>query len=198
MSKFEILKGKVEEVLVLNGISKSKSEIVDNIHCLSGYGIKGDRHAGRRLSDVRDNAFKHFGLPKGIEVANVRQFSAVSVEELLQIISGMGIAINNLEIFYGCLAENLIISGIPNLTKLPANTKIFFTAPNGELRTAVLMVHGENMPCQIPGENIGREIGRLEISKNFSKSAIGKRGVVGTVHCTGKIKKGDIAFAYLP
>ena len=48
-------------------------------------GIKGDRHSGTRLLDIRERGLLKHGLPKGVEIANFRQFSPTSTEELADI-----------------------------------------------------------------------------------------------------------------
>ncbi len=195
MKKFEILEGIVQQVLISTEGSGSRSVEKDYIHCFTNYGINGDRHSFRRNSDVREDAMKSFGLPKGIEIANMRQFSAISVEELAQIRDNLGL---NSDILWGSLCENLVVSGIDNFTQLPVNTKLFFESPQGEKRTAVLMVYGENNPCVIPGNNIAEQFNNTKLATLFPKAAIRKRGVVGIVYCSGKIKTGDKVFAYLP
>lgn len=195
MGKFIVLKGVVEQVLISTEESGTVSKEKDAIHCFANYGIQGDRHAGRRISCVREDALKAFGLPKGIEVANMRQFSAVSVEELAQIRDAMSL---NSDILWGNLCENLVIQGIESLSKLPPNTKFFFESPTGEKRTAVLMVYDENKPCIVPGQNIAEQFNDAKLANQFPKASLSRRGVVGTVYCSGKIKTGDKVFAYLP
>ena len=100
---------------------------------------------------------------------------------------------------HGCLGENLVLSGIPRLTELPAGTMLFFRKDEKRIRTAVLMVWAENTPCQGPGEAIQEkfpEIPRLALL--FPKSAIGKRGIVGSIYASGNIHAGDTVVAKVP
>ena len=154
MKKFVIknpfeLYGKVEGVLIGSTHGTHVTTPMEQIEVLIREGICGDKHAGYRLADVREEEILKFGLPKRIEIANHRQFSAVSVEELNEIAESMEIP----KIPYGLLGENLIISGIPNFTFLPPKTMLFFKK-DGVISRAVLVVWGENAPCIGPGEAI--------------------------------------------
>lgn len=195
MSKFSILEGKVEAVLRGVWPNSSMSMEVSSIQCFIGHGIKGDKHAEHRASDAREDVIKAFGLPKDIEVANVRQFSAISVEELAKIGKYMGL---KEKIPYGCLGENLVVSGISNFSQLPPNTKLLFEAPTGEKKACVLSVYDQNGPCLDPGKNIAEKFGNEKLASMFVRAAMGRRGVVGIVYVSGKIKTGDKIFAYIP
>ncbi len=169
---------------------------VPKIQLVRGYGIRGDRHAGTRLADVREKEFLSFGFSKGIEIANHREFSAVSVEELAEVARTM---ILPQPIAYGCLGENLVLSGIPRLTELPTGTMLFFRKDEKQLRSVVLVVWAENMPCQGPGEAIQEQFRHIvELTRLFPKAAIGKRGIVGSIYSSGNIHQGDTVIAKIP
>ena len=186
--------GKVEAVLVGtegNGISKEKAKI----QVFANRGVKGEVHYGStRLADVRERELKSFGLPKGIEIANFRQFSTTSVEELKTIAESMGIQ----EIPFGLLGENIIISGIDNLTQLPTGTMFFFRKDSNNIRTAVLVAWKENTPCEIPAENIQKHFPDIKFTMPFQTAAINKRGIVGVVYSSGFIHKGDSVEVKIP
>lgn len=155
------LSGRVEAVLVTasscsivsgtHGAGSLVTMSVPKIPAIRGYGIRGDRHAGARLADIREKELLSFGFSKGIEIANYREFSAVSSEEFIEIVILMNLP---QAIPYGCLGENLVLSGIPKLTELPTGTMLFFRKNEAQIRTAVLVVWSENKPCQGPGEAI--------------------------------------------
>lgn len=200
------LKGRVEAVLVvassgsivsgIHGVGSLVTMPVPKIQAIRGYGIRGDRHAGTRLADVREKELLSFGFSKGIEVANYREFSAVSSEELTEIALLMNLP---QAIPHGCLGENLVLSGIPKLTELPTGTMLFFRKDETQTRTAVLVVWSENKPCQGPGEAIQEKFPEiLRLARLFQKSAIGKRGVVGSVYVSGNIHTGDTIIAKVP
>jgi hypothetical protein len=188
------IKGIVENVLIAHTVGSHISEEMEKIDVFIRHGIKHDNHSGNRSADVREKDFLLFGILKRTEIANHREFSATSVEELSEIAKSMGIP----NIPNGLLGENLIVSGIPNFTLLPIGTKLFFKR-KGVVQPAVLIVSGENTPCTIPGkaiQNYFESIPNLE--KMFVRSAINKRGVVGSVFCSGVITKGDEVTAVIP
>jgi hypothetical protein len=202
---FEIV-GRVEAVLVTSAAGQVTSETygsgsletaqVEKIRVIVGEGVHGDRHAGqRRFVDVREKELRAFGFWKGIEMANHRQFSAVSLEDL-QYVGG------TLElpgpIPYGCLGENLVLSGIPSLSLLPSSSLIFFK--KGKIpRSAVLAVWEENTPCRGPGQALEKRFpGCGDLATAFPKVAVGKRGIVGSVYSSGEIGTGDEVLVKVP
>ncbi len=200
------LKGRIEAVLVTassgsivsetHGICSLVTIPAPKIQVIRGYGIRGDRHAGTRLADVREKEFLSFGFSKGIEIANHREFSAVSVEELAEIAKAMSLPG---AIPHGCLGENLVVSGIPKLTELPTGTMLFFRKDEKQLRTAVLVVWSENTPCRGPGEAIQEKFpGIPGLVTLFPKAAYGKRGIVGSAYASGNIHAGDTVVVKIP
>ncbi len=168
---------------------------VPKIHAIEGQGIRGDRHAGVRLSDVRERAMNQFGIPKGTQIANLRQFSMTSVEELDEIRHALNLS---LKIPQGYLGENLIIEGIPRLSKLPPGTLLFFKKKERP-RSTVLYVAGENTPCKGPGEALQYWFENVpNLDRHFPQAALHKRGIVGLVYCSGIIEGGDTIIAKLP
>lgn len=191
---FEV-RGRVEAVLVAHRFGVATSFPTRKIQLLRGHGVRGDAHAGVRLADVRERELLSFGLPKGIEIANMRELSAVSAEELGEIAAGMAIP----SIAPGCLGENIVVSGIPRLTRLPTGTMLFFQKNDQAKRTAVLAVWGENSPCTIPGEAIQACYpGIPDLAAKFPKAAKGRRGVVGFVYCSGTVHEGDTVVVKVP
>lgn len=190
------LTGKVEEALVGNDFGSMVSRPVEKLQLIRGHGVKGDNHAGVRLADVRETELLSFGFPKGVEIANYREFSAVSAEELESIAQTMNLPS---PIPHGCLGENLVLSGIPKFSELPCGTMMFFRKNEKQIRTAVLMVWAENMPCQHPGEAIQKHFPDIPgLARLFLKAAIGKRGVVGSIYVSGAIHVGDTAIIKIP
>ena len=145
---------------------------------LSFAGLEGDRHAGlTQRSGVRQ---RH--LPKGTEIKNARQLSLVSVEELAQISSALGIA----RIDYRWLAANVLMKAAPELTQCPPGTRLVFGSG------AVLVVDGENEPCRKVGSVIARETSSEEVlASRFVKAAHRLRGLVAWVERPGVIRNGD-------
>jgi len=206
MTSAFVLHGRVEAVLVTAQTGTVVSETYGagslmttptrKIQCIRGNGIRGDRHSGPRLVDVREKEMLSFGFVKGIEIANLREFSAVSLEELQEIGKAMHLS-NGFP--NGCLGENLVLSGIPEFSRLPAGTMLFFQKDENQKRSAVLMVWAENTPCKGPGEAIQTYFPETpDIARLFPKAAIGKRGVVGLVYSSGFIQEGDTVIAKIP
>ncbi len=167
----------------------------EKVFFIEGHGIKGDNHAGQGFLTVRDSAALHFGHAKGTPVRNTREWSAVSEEEMRIIADEMSL----LGISPGCLGENLVIAGILDFTKLPPGTKLFFKSPRGELRTTILFVCGENIPCHIPAEAIQAENpDKPGLLKKFLVAAKHRRGLVGIVIGGGFVKEGDMVVAEVP
>lgn len=188
-----IVHGKVEAVLVCEkGVRSEQREKIQ----LFDDGVKGDRHAGHhKLIDVRDKALTGHGIPKGMVCAPIRQVSVVSREELDEIAVALNLGCS---IPPGLIGENLVVSGIPRFTQLPPGTHLCFKDEKG-IRTAVIAVWAENMPCNNAGDEIGEFFSeKPDAGKLFPKVAMGKRGIVGFVMCSGVIKKGDTVTAYVP
>jgi hypothetical protein len=190
----EVIKAKVAAVLVSHD-SSGISVVQKKIQVFANEGVRGDRHYGSiRLLDVRERTLKSHGLAKGMQIANFRQFSAVSKQELEIVAAHMGFA----SIAYGLLGENIVFDGAYNLTSMPSGTMILFEKVVGEPRTAALYIHGENTPCEIPAGNIASRYSDQTPSEPFQKAAIGKRGVVGVIYSSGFIHEGDTAIFKLP
>lgn len=110
--RFE-LRGRVESVLVAATFGSIVSAPAKSIQVIRYHGVRGDNHSGIRLADVREKELLSFGFSEGVEIANYREFSAVSVEELAEVANSMDLP---KPIPYGCLGENIVLSGIPKLT----------------------------------------------------------------------------------
>ncbi len=146
-------------------------------------GLQGESHSGLvRSSCVR---VRH-QYPQGTEIRNTRQISIVSSEELAIIADGMGIA----ELKPEWLGANLLVSGIPDFSRIPPSTRMIFAGG------ASLVVDLENSPCKYPGEVIERHhpgFGNL-----FANAAVGRRGVTAWVEREGQINTGDSIQLYIP
>ena len=144
-------------------------------------GVVGDAH--RAFSRSCWSGDKQ---PQGTIRRNERQWSAVSVEELAEISSAMGLTdlLTPTE-----LGANLCLSGVPQLSRLPKGTVLKF--PSG----AELVVVEYNPPCRDMGQKLAATHTTtsgepLEVT-DFSKAAKLTRGIVGIVDVPGTIAKGD-------
>jgi MOSC domain-containing protein YiiM len=146
-------------------------------------GIVGDCHSGRvRPSDSRMVT----QYPRGTAVANTRQVSILSVEELGEIAAAL--AIPSLQPEW--VGANVLTAGIPDLTLLPPASRLSFSSG------ATLIVDLENAPCRHVGEVIDKHHpGR---GAGFVKSAEHRRGVVAWVEREGEIAVDDAIVLHLP
>lgn len=192
--KQQQLFGSVTKVLVARDPKSHLSEPVQKIFFDSHDGIVGDRHWGSSFLGVRDQAALKFGLTKGLPTLNMRQWSAISAEEMTDLSVDLGIK----NISRGILGENLVISGIPNFTKLPPGTQLFFKSPSGDLRSTILFVTAENKPCSTVANEVYKATADHTAGRDFVKKAMGHRGLVGIIVAGGIVKEGDIVMVAIP
>lgn len=149
-----------------------------------GYdGFAGDSHSGlTRLSCVRVKS----QYPKGTEIRNTRQLSALSAEELEQIRTKM--ELNTIDPSW--VGANLVVEGIPDFSQLPPSSRLI--AANG----TSIVVDMENAPCRFPGDIIEQH--RPGKGKRFAKAAVGRRGVTLWVERPGSLKIGDELRLHIP
>ena len=148
-------------------------------------GIVGDHHA--RL--IRPSTSREPWYPRGTEIRNNRQLSIVSSLEMAEVAAAMELP----EIEPGWIGANLVFGDIPNLTHLPAGTKLLFAggaSPNIEL---------ENGPCRISGRSIADHFPEREgLDLLFPTAAVHKRGVVASVEKPGTIQTGETVTVLVP
>lgn len=163
----------VEAVLVADQENTFVTRKVDTINLDYG-GIPGDLHFGiTKLAGVRESMY-----PRGTEIFNRRQITAVSVEECNIIAEKLGIE----RLLPEWLGANLLLSGIPKLTELAPGSRILF--PGG----AALLCEGVNGPCVHPGKVIQQEFpDEPKLASRFVKAAVGLRGIIAIVERPGKI-----------
>jgi MOSC domain-containing protein YiiM len=146
-------------------------------------GVVGDCHASRtRASDVR--MIEQY--QRGTEVANTRQLSILSEEELAEVATRMGLAGLPPE----WVGANLVTRGIPDLTLLPPSTRLMFSSG------ATLIVDMENAPCRYVGAVIDKH--HPGKGAGFVAAARHKRGVVAWVERPGDIAVGDSIALHVP
>jgi hypothetical protein len=150
-------------------------------------GIPGARHYGfTRKAGPREPWYK-----RGVEMRSGRQITAVSREELSAIASAMQVETVAPE----WIGANIVISGIPHFTLLPAGTRIVFAE-------ATIVVEAPNAPCKIAGTAIARHLtpgaapGGLDLA--FPAKAKGLRGVVASVERPGIIRAGEPVTVKVP
>ena len=177
------IRGRVEALLVnpdrASGLEKSEVPQVR-----AGFaGFEGDCHSGlTRPADVRVRR----QYAKDTPIRNTRQVTIVSREELDEIAAAMGIP----SLKPDWLGANLVISGIPKLTRLPGSTRLIFSSG------AALVVDTENAPCRFPAEVIDRH--HPGTGPTFVPCAEHRRGLAGWVEREGTVRVGDTVAVHLP
>lgn len=169
-------KGRVASLHV-GSVKRASSTSVDSF-MLTFTGIVADVHSGgTRAAGPREPAFR-----RGTMLANLRQVSLVSTEELATIASRMGLA----RLDPAWLAANIAIEGAGPITQLPRGTIIRF--PSG----ASLCVSDLNSPCKA-ASNFIREHARpaQQQTSPFVPHALGRRGLVAFVYSQGQVTSGD-------
>lgn len=146
-------------------------------------GFEGEDHGGRtRASCVRVKS-QH---PRGTEIANVRQLSIVSQEELDQIAAECDLD----QIDPVWLGASLVVQGIPDFTHVPPSSRL--QGPDG----ATLIIDMENRPCVLPGREI--EVDRPGHGKRFKAAAENRRGVTAWVERPGGLRIGQELRLHVP
>ncbi|MDA5556963.1 MOSC domain-containing protein [Shimia sp. MMG029] len=146
-------------------------------------GAEGEAHSGiTRPSCVRVKAL----YEKGTEIANVRQLSVLSKEELDLIAQDMGLA----ALDPAWLGASIVLEGIPDFTHVPPNARL--QGPDG----ATITIDMENRPCVLPGRVIeGSHPGH---GPKFKTAAEGRRGVTAWVERPGQFAVGDVVQLFVP
>ncbi len=187
MSEKVKLIGLVEALMVDSPPDDKISSFRDQIRCTL-LGIEGDKHAGkfRDTSGVREREI--FLRPKTeirAKVMNWRQWSAVSVEEMLVLAEKYNLP-KTFEIakhLAQLVGANMLVSGIPKFTQLPPTSLLAFPECSWLLMS-------ENLPCKGAGEQIEKYYPQARAAE-FAKLAMGIRGVVGSVFEEGIIMVGQ-------
>ena len=146
-------------------------------------GIAGEAHGGRTRPACSRVVAQH---PRGTEIANVRQLSVLSAEEMAAIAAQMGTA--RLEPAW--LGASLVIEGIPDFTHVPPSARL--QAPSG----ATLVIDMENRPCHLPARVIDAHLPGT--GRGFKVAAKGRRGVTAWVEREGRLAVGDALRLHIP
>lgn len=176
--------GTVEAVLITPPGSAIVAQQLDSVE-VTLEGFTGDRHSGWTYR--AGGRTPHY--PRGTEIRNSRQVSLVSVEELREVATALGVP----QVTPEALGANLLLAGIPSLSHLPPSTRLYFPSD------AVLVVEGENLPCTTAGEAVQQsypDVARIAV--RFPEAALHRRGIVAWVERAGRIAAGDTVRAEIP
>lgn len=159
-----------------------RSEALQSVD-VSFAGIEGEVHGGRtRPSCVRVKT----QYPEGTEIANVRQFSILSAEEMAAIAEKAGLEALRPE----WLGATLVIEGIPDFTHVPPSARL-----QSEAGTC-LVIDMHNRPCVYPAKEIEKD--SPGYGKAFMPAARGRRGVTAWVEYPGPLAVGDRMRLHIP
>ncbi len=159
-----------------------ESEPVDEVE-LDWTGIVGEAHGGLTRPACSRVARQY---PRGAEIRNVRQVTAVSAEQLEEI----RLAMDAPELRPQWLGANIVVEGIHDFSGLPPSSRLI--GPDG----CALVVDMENAPCRFPAEVIERFL--PGIGERFPKAAVGRRGVTLWVERPGRLALGDRLRLHVP
>jgi hypothetical protein len=169
--------GHVLGLFIANDPVSIRSTPVESV-AVNFEGFAGDKHSG--LTKSSDGRTKFY--PRGTIIRNNRQISIVSDEEIISIAADLGIE----KLLPEWMGANLLLIGIPHLTGLKANTRLFFESGT------VLLITSDNLPCATLSKEIVSHYPEcIDLSDNIIKTSINRRGVVAVVELPGQIKKGD-------
>ena len=146
-------------------------------------GFAADCHSGTTRHSCSRVVTQH---PRGTEIANVRQLSIVSEEEMDAIARALELE----RIDPRWMGASIVLRGIADLTHLPPSARL--QGPDG----VTLVVDMENRPCQFPAMTIARD--KPGKGKGFKEAAKGKRGVTAWVERPGSLALGEVISLHLP
>ena len=177
------LEGIVEKILITPSGEKVSMEVDSGE--ITFEGLEGDCHSGLTLiSHGRQPEY-----PKGTVISNLRQITILSAEELADIAADLQIP----ELDISWLSGNILVSGSPHLSLLPFGSRILFSGG------VVLICSGENNPCSTPAKIVQSLYPeKTEISREFVRAAMHRRGIVAWVEHPGRINPGESFRIELP
>ncbi|SPJ24749.1 MOSC domain-containing protein [Palleronia abyssalis] len=146
-------------------------------------GMAGEHHAGRIRPSCSRVIAQH---PRDTEIANVRQLSVVSLEEMDQIACKIGLP----ELKPEWLGASVVLTGLPDFSHLPPSSRL--QGPDG----VTLVVDMQNRPCNLPTKTIVEEVG--DPGRGFKAAAEGLRGVTAWVERPGTLSRGDRLRLHIP
>jgi MOSC domain-containing protein YiiM len=179
------LSGKVIKTMIMEGENGILSTSKDSVK-VTWAGFEGDQHAGVTMpSGGRQKKY----FPRGTDIRNTRQVSILSVEELAEVAEEMDL--DSVEAEW--IGANLVLSGIPELTRLPPGTRLYFSGG------VSIVVEEENFPCSLAAKSVQEQVPDVpEAGDRFIKAALHRRGLVAWVERPGTIRPGDTVSVSVP
>ena len=183
-----LVKTKHTATIVWMGLITSRPDVTVDTDAVTSLsldwdGPKGAAHSGRtRPSDSRVLQ-QH---KRGTAIANVRQVSIVSQEEIDLIKTDMGLD----HFDPAWLGANIVVEGLADFSHIPPSSRL-----QGENGTT-LIVDMQNFPCHQIGMTIEKD--RPNQGKSFKEHAKGRRGVTAWVERPGPLTIGDQLVLHIP
>lgn len=175
-------------VVWLGHMTDRKEPAIDGVATdrldLTFAGLEGALYGGLTRPSCSRVVAQH---PRGTEIANVRQLSIVSAEELAQIAAAIGLD----SIDPTWLGASVVVEGIADFTHIPPSARL-----QAEGSGTTLVIDMENHPCHQPGLTISRH--HAEAGKGFKTAAKGRRGVTAWVERPGALVVGDGLRLHVP
>lgn len=146
-------------------------------------GIPGGRHEGLTRPSCSRVLAQH---PRGTEIANVRQVTILSDEELALIAADCGL--DQLDPAY--LGSSIVVRGIGDFSHVPPSSRL--QAENG----TTMVIDMENRPCVLPGRELEADFPGHGTA--FKAAAEGRRGVTAWIERPGRLTVGDKLHLHIP
>lgn len=146
-------------------------------------GIVGESHEGAIAPSCSRMTAQY---PEGTPIANTRQVSVLSDEELAETAARMGLD----WLSPALLGATMVVEGIPDFSHIPPGSRL--VSEGG----ASLVVNLNNRPCTIPSRAI--EKAHPGFGKMFKPAAEGRRGIVAWVEREGVFALGDSLRLHIP
>lgn len=145
-------------------------------------GIEGETHAGLTVPSC--TRMRDLYKP-GTEIANTRQVSVLSAEDLREIAAQMGLP----TLSPSLLGATMVIEGLPDLSYIPPGSRL-------QGAQVTLVVNLNNRPCTIPSKAI--ELAHPGKGKLFKPAAEARRGLVAWVEHPGTLTLGEEIALFVP
>jgi len=146
-------------------------------------GAQGESHSGRTRASCSRVTEQH---PPGTEIANTRQLTILSEEELAETAFAMRVP----HLAPEWVGASIVLRGVPDLTHLPPSSRL--QGPDG----ATLVVDMENRACVLPGKVI--ETVHPGAGPRYKPAAQGRRGVTAWVERPGVLELGQSLRLHIP
>lgn len=147
-------------------------------------GLDGECHGGMTRASCSRVLSQH---PRGTEIANVRQLSIISAEEMAAVAAEMGIDAVKPE----WMGASIMVRGLPDFTHVPPSSRLQSKAGT------TLVIDMENRPCMYPGKE-EVEPHHPGKGKLLKSAAQGRRGVTAWVEREGPLALGDVFTLHVP